>query len=830
MNNSAKKTVRYSLIFLGVLFTLLVAAPFFIDANQYKSLIVDQAEKATGRHIEIGQLHASLFPWVGLRIEDVHVANPKGFAAGDLLQVKSLDVQVAVLPLLGGRYQIERFVLDTPKVQLNRAADGFNNWEDLLPADAAQAGDKAAAASATVSGQATQQVPVTEQQAGGGILAALSAQSLHMNDGEVHFIDAQSGQNIHLTALNVEVDDVQMQRPVALRMSGKLGGDEFSVDGMVGPVADIATFDAAHLPIKGHITVPAASLSNLSELASELQVLGEGTLGLDIQLEQRPNGVRVMAGSLKLHAAHDLSLDVKAQMPDVKRMQIEQLLVRVDGIELADINGNLTDITSKLRYQLRVNTPELSRLQLSQWVPELQSMYAAHPAPWKTIKLGMLAAGDAQEVDIRDLQLLLNGELVQVSGNINFSAAPDIRLRLASRLLHVDPWLPMPAPREASANASVAVVPAGAAIQMDSMALIPNAYAADSAQSGARTAGDASNARTGDTAVVQGNDKQVEPDLRFLKPWKIAMVMQVDQLLLRGLDIGRLRADVNGRSGVINVDPLRFELAGGRVEEQASINVGVYPATWTESVKVRDVQLRPVLTALADNDMLSGSLQMDTRLGGRGLLPEAALERLNGTGNVLLRDGSIKGFDIGAMLRNIQNLGQGSGEQKKTDFSQMSGSFKITNGVAKNDDLFVASPLFRLTGYGMVNLPAKKMDYHLKPRLVGTAVGQGDSEAVRKGLEVPLHLVGPLDKPQVKLEVSIESLLGNREAIREIIKDPKAMLRGLLGGALPGQPAGNQNAQPQAEPAPAEPQQQTAPPAQPARPLEQLLNQVLPRF
>ena len=803
MNISAKKTVRYSLIFLAVVCALLVAAPFFIDANQYKSLIVDQAEKATGRHIEIGQLHASLFPWVGLRIEDVHIANPKGFAKGDLLQVKSLDVQVAFIPLLGGKYQIERFVLDTPKVQLNRAADGFNNWEDLLPRDAALAGDKTAASSGTA------QAPVVEQQAGGGILAALSAQSLHMNDGEVHFVDAQSGQNIHLTALNIQVDDVQMQRPVALRASGKLGGDDFALDGMVGPVGAVSALDAAHLPFKGHLTVPAAGMANLSKLVSGLEALGEGTLGLDVQFEQRPNGVRVMAGSLNLHAAHDLLLNVKAQMPDAKRMQIEQLLARMDGVELADVNGNLTGIGGAVQYQLRVNTPELTRLQLSQWLPELQSMYAAHPAPWKTLKLGMLVAGDTQAVDIRDLQLLLNGELVQVSGNINFAADPDIRLRLASHLLHADPWLPQPA-AEGSGNSALAPAPSVTAGPADGMALISDAHA-------------------GDMAVEKVEDKPVEPDLRFLKPWKIAVVMQVDQLLLRGLDIGRLRADVNGRNGVISMDPLRFELAGGRVEEQASINVGVYPATWTESVKVRDVQLQPVLKALSDNDMLSGSLQMDTRLGGRGLLPEAAMARLNGTGNVLLRDGSIKGFDIAAMLRNIQNLGMGSGEQKKTDFSQMSGSFKITNGVAKNDDLFVASPLFRLTGYGVVNLLSKQMDYHLKPRLVGTAVGQGDSEAVRKGLEVPLRLIGPLDKPQVKLEVSIESLLGNREAIREIIKDPKAVLRGLLGGALPGQPASNQGAQ---SPAPArtDPQQQTPPPAQPAKPLEQLLNQVLPRF
>jgi len=812
MMNAAKKTVRYSLIFLLVLFTLLVAAPFFIDANQYKSLIVDQAEKATGRHITIGKLHASLFPWVGLRIDDVHIANPKGFAAGDMLQVKSLDVQVAVMPLLGGKYQIERFVLDTPRLQLTRSAAGFTNWEDLLPAASVQATGQGTKSADTSQVPAVKQSAAEKKPQAGGMLAALSARALHMNDGEVHFTDATNGQDIHLNELNVEVENVQMQQPVGLQVSGKLDGNAFSLDGKLGPVGDLATLDPMHLPLKGHLSVPEADLGKLATLVPDLQSLGEGTLGLDVQLEQRPNGVRVMAGALKLHAAHDLALDVKAQMPDARRMQVEQLLASLDGIQVADVNGTLTGIGGAMHYQLRVNTPELTRLQLSQWVPDLQSMYAAHPAPWKTVKLGMLAAGDMKQVDIRDLQLSLDGDLVQATGNIGFARAPDIRLRIVSHLLHVDPWLPKPAEQSQAATANPPQ-PASP-VASSGLSIVPEAHA-DTAQAGARIGG---------ASVAEAGKAAVEPDLRFLKPWRIAAVVQVDRMVLRGLNFDRLRADVNGRKGVISMDPLRFDLASGHVEEKASLNAGVYPASWTESVKVRDVQLQPVLKALADNDMLSGSLQMDTQLGGRGLLPEAAMARLNGSGSVLLRDGSIKGFDIAAMLRNIKNFGQGSGEQKKTDFSQLSGSFKITNGVAKNDDLFVASPLFRLTGYGMVNLPAKQMDYHLKPRLVGSLVGQGDSEAVRKGLEVPLRLIGPLDKPQVRLEVSIESLLGNREAIQEIIKNPKGILRGLLGG----QPAQDQGAQQPSQPARIEPKSQTKQPAQPAKPLERLLNQVLP--
>jgi len=842
MMKAANKVVRYSLIFLFLVFALLVAAPFFIDANQYKSLIVDQAEKATGRHMEIGQLHASLFPWVGLRLEDVHIANPKGFAKGDLLQVKSLDVQVAVMPLLRGKYQIERFVLDSPKVQLTRAADGFSNWEDLLsaqPVAASAAAPQSAAAQAASTGS---QASTAAQ--GGGILAALSAQSLRMSDGEVHYSDAISGQNINLTELNIEVDDVQMLRPVSLRLSGKLEGDGFELDGMLGPIGDVAAFDAARFPVKAHVSVPAADLDKLARLASGIEGLGKGMLGLDVQLEQRPNGVRVLAGSVKLHLAgdagegdtaptadHDIALDVKAQMPDAKRMQIEQLVASLDGTQLADVNGTLTGIGGDMRYQMRVNTPELSRIQLSRWLPELQSMYAAHPAPWKTVKLGMLAAGNMNEVDIRDLQLQLNGELVQISGTVNYASDPDIRLRIASRLLHLDPWLPQPvaqnsAAEQSSVSPSTGSPSTGAA---SAGSLSANARPAGSQSAGMTASASATPAQdaSGMTAASgSAAEPAVEPDLRFLKPWRIAAVMQVDQLLLRGLDIGRLRADVNGKNGVITMDPLRFELAGGRIEEKASINAAVYPATWKESVKIRDVQIQPVLKALAANDMLSGSLQMETNLNGRGLLPQAAVSRLNGNGNVLLRDGSIKGFDIPGILRNLKSFGQGNPDTQKTDFSQLSGSFNIRNGVAKNDDLFVASPLFRLGGFGQVDLPASTMDYHLKPRLVGTLVGQGDSEAVRKGLEVPLRLSGPLNAPKVKLEVTLESLLGNREAIQEIVKDPKAALRNLLGGGLPGQPAAKPNTQADQKAEPAQPAQ----PSQPARQLENLLNQVLPGF
>jgi len=96
MNKAARKTVKYSLILLALLAVALLAAPFFIDINHYKGLIIEKAEQATGRGVEIGGLHASFFPWVGVRLDDVRIANRQGFSNEDFLQVKSLDVSTFV--------------------------------------------------------------------------------------------------------------------------------------------------------------------------------------------------------------------------------------------------------------------------------------------------------------------------------------------------------------------------------------------------------------------------------------------------------------------------------------------------------------------------------------------------------------------------------------------------------------------------------------------------------------------------------------------------------------------------------------------------------------
>ena len=93
-----------------------------------------------------------------------------------------------------------------------------------------------------------------------------------------------------------------------------------------------------------------------------------------------------------------------------------------------------------------------------------------------------------------------------------------------------------------------------------------------------------------------------------------------------------------------------------------------------------------------------------------GNLVSAMKRQLNGTARLELRDGAIKGIDLAGAVRTVKSKfggkdAEGTASQaEKTDFSELSATFDIKNGVAHNEDLSLKSPFIRVTGEGDVNL------------------------------------------------------------------------------------------------------------------------------
>jgi uncharacterized protein involved in outer membrane biogenesis len=112
-----------------VLFAAVLAGPGLIDWNQYKNEIQDQVRNLTGRNINInGDISITILPALALIANDVSLANINGAKAENLLQLKSLEVRVALAPLLGGQVTIERVKLVDPVFELEAMPDGRQNW------------------------------------------------------------------------------------------------------------------------------------------------------------------------------------------------------------------------------------------------------------------------------------------------------------------------------------------------------------------------------------------------------------------------------------------------------------------------------------------------------------------------------------------------------------------------------------------------------------------------------------------------------------------------------------------------------------------------------
>ena len=247
-----------------------------------------------------------------------------------------------------------------------------------------------------------------------------------------------------------------------------------------------------------------------------------------------------------------------------------------------------------------------------------------------------------------------------------------------------------------------------------------------------------------------GKETDAPVDLSGLKGLNAKGSLQIGALQVQGLKIANLKTEVRAAGGKADIGPHSASLYEGNVAGTLSLDGNANRVVLKE--KLSGIAIGPLLRDLAEQDRLEGrgDVMVDVATGGATV--NAMKGALNGTARLALRDGAIKGVDIGALLRKARSaLGRDSGAgaadgKDKTDFSELTASFAIKNGVARNDDLEVKAPLFRIGGAGSVDIPRETIDYVLKASVVATTQGQGGKELEElAGLTVPVRLSGPLD-------------------------------------------------------------------------------------
>ncbi|MCC5963303.1 MAG: AsmA family protein [Rhodobacteraceae bacterium] len=181
-------------------------------------------------------------------------------------------------------------------------------------------------------------------------------------------------------------------------------------------------------------------------------------------------------------------------------------------------------------------------------------------------------------------------------------------------------------------------------------------------------------------------------------------------------------------------------------------------------LRLRDVDLLPLLTDLADYRRLQGSASADLQFLGVGNTMHDIMNSLRGEGALRFAQGEIIGFDLAGMLRNLDMSYMGEGN--RTVYQSINGTFSIADGVLRNDDLRLDSSRLSVTGRGSVGLGARTLDY----RIVPAALRDAETELLR----VPLMITGPWDAPRFRLDIEAmaqERLRVEQERLEEIARE-----------------------------------------------------------
>jgi AsmA protein len=316
-----------------------------------------------------------------------------------------------------------------------------------------------------------------------------------------------------------------------------------------------------------------------------------------------------------------------------------------------------------------------------------------------------------------------------------------------------------------------------------------------------------------DEAAAAAADWSDEPiELPPIGGAEVDFTLSTDALKVRDLQLDRSELALRLQGAHLTVDFVEIALYGGQGRGQLDVEVVDGAPRINKRFRLEGLQALPFLRDAAEFERLRGTANAEISLQTRGRTERELVRNLSGQGQATFRNGAIVGINLAAMVRNAAAAFEGGaiGDERETDFAELSGSFNINNGILTNDDLWLQAPVMRVTGSGQLNLPERTVNYRVEPKAAPTLEGQGGEREVA-GLLVPVVIRGPwhdltftpdltavarraLEDPAAfkeEVEQQVDQLGDAASDVRKAIKkgDPQKALEGLLrqGGGGEGE-------------------------------------------
>lgn len=222
-----KRILKWFFIIGSVFLVLIIAAviiiPQFIDVQKYKPVIVEKVEEATGRSFTLGdEIDVSVFPWVGLKLTDLHLGNPDGYGEKDMVSVKKFEVRLKVMPLLSKRIEVKTFVVDSPVIYLEKLKTGDANWLGIGD----KQGKKEESEKKKEESSSSQGLPIK----------SLMVDNFSITNGQLTYLDQSTEVKKQISDLNLILGNINLENPVDISFNARVDGKPVSLEGTAGPI------------------------------------------------------------------------------------------------------------------------------------------------------------------------------------------------------------------------------------------------------------------------------------------------------------------------------------------------------------------------------------------------------------------------------------------------------------------------------------------------------------------------------------------------------------------------------------------------------------------
>ncbi len=265
-------------------------------------------------------------------------------------------------------------------------------------------------------------------------------------------------------------------------------------------------------------------------------------------------------------------------------------------------------------------------------------------------------------------------------------------------------------------------------------------------------------------AASESSDDKIELPTDTLRSLNIDGSLNIKTFRVAGLTMTDMAATIRGKDGVINLNPLTMNLYKGAYTGSAGLNVAGSTPSYSASSELKDLAIEGLMADLSESgkSVIRGKSELAFTVTTTGDRVSTLKKRLNGTANFRASEGALQSKKLASNVEKVVAFLKGrepkpSGEELV--FDSFAGTAAIQNGVAKNNDLKLITPLIYANGKGDIDIGASEMDY-----VLAVGISEDPDKAA-----IPITIKGPFDDP--KYGIDFKAAISEKQ--KEIISEKK---------------------------------------------------------